>query len=283
MSTIATMLIAAQQKFVGSDTPRRDAEVLLGFVLQQDRAYLYTWPERELVAGEQLLFLELVERRAHGEPVAYLCGYRDFWNLTLQVNSVTLIPRPETELLVELALQRLPETSCRVLDLGTGTGAIALALASERKAWQLQACDWQEEAVCLATMNAQRLGLSHVQCFRSHWFDQVDKKDFDLIVSNPPYIDEADEHLQQGDLRFEPRSALVAGKQGFADLACIIDQSRQYLRPQGYLMLEHGFAQGEAVRTYMQQQGYAAIETFRDLAGCERVTLGQAGKELMHG
>lgn len=275
MPSIAAILAIAQQKLASSDTPRLDAEVLLGFVLRQDRAYLYTWPERELAIDEQQHFMTLLERRVRGEPIAYLSGYRDFWNFSLQVNDSTLIPRPETELLVELALQHLPETSCDVLDLGTGSGAIVLALATERQAWQVFGCDLSSDAVKLASRNAHALGVSQVHFFQSYWFDKVAKKDFDLIVSNPPYIDDADEHLRQGDVRFEPRSALVAGKQGFADLEWITDQARTYLRSGGWLMLEHGFSQGEQVRNFMRQCGYETVETFRDLADCERVTLGQ--------
>lgn len=275
MPTIAAVLVLAQQKFTSSDTARLDAEVLLGFVLRQGRAYLYTWPEQELAIDEEQRFMALVERRARGEPVAYLSGSRDFWNFSLQANDSTLIPRPETELLVELALQRLPETVCHVLDLGTGSGAIALALAVERPAWHVFGCDSNEDAVNLAIINGKKLGISQTHFFHSHWFEQVEKKDFDLIISNPPYIDETDEHLLVGDVRFEPRSALVAGKQGFADLEWIMDHARAYLRSGGWLMLEHGFSQGEQTRSFMQQCGYSAIETCRDLAGCERVTLGQ--------
>jgi len=275
MSTIASALAVAQQKLSSSDTPRLDAELLLGFVLQRDRTCLYTWPEWEIADEDERTFLALIDRRAWGEPVAYLLGYRDFWRFSLQVNHSTLIPRPETELLVELALQRLPEAFCRALDLGTGTGAIALALAMERPAWQIFGCDSHEEAVKLAVRNAQVLGVSQPRFFHSHWFDRVDRKDFDLIVSNPPYIDEADEHLLSGDVRFEPRSALVADKQGLADLECIVDQSRNHLRSGGWLMLEHGFSQGEWVRSFMQQCGYNIVQTYRDLAGCERATLGQ--------
>jgi len=275
MPTIAAVLAIAQQRLASSDTPRLDAEVLLSFVLRQDRTFLYTWPERELAMDEQQNFMALMERRACGEPVAYLSGYRDFWNFSLQVNDSTLIPRPETELLVELALQRLSHTFCQVLDLGTGSGAIALALAIERSAWQIFGCDSSQAAVNLAISNGKKLGISQVHFFHSHWFDRIDQKDFDLIVSNPPYIDEADEHLLMGDVRFEPRSALIASKQGFADLELIVDHSREYLRSGGWLMLEHGFAQGEQTRSFMRQCGYGSVDTYRDLAGCERVTLGQ--------
>jgi len=273
MFTIASALAAAQKELFSSDTPKLDAEVLLGFVLQQNRAYLYTWPEQKITREEERRFLALIERRVCGEPVAYLVGTRDFWSFSLRVNSSTLIPRPETELLVELALQRLPETCCQVLDLGSGSGAIALALARERPAWQISGCDSNEEAVKLATWNAGVLDLSQVHFLCSHWFDQVERNDFNLIVSNPPYIAEQDEHLLAGDVRFEPRSALVAKKNGFADLEYIIDRSRNYLRPGGWLALEHGFMQAAQVRSFMLDCGYEAVETFCDLAGCERVTL----------
>jgi len=275
MLTIARALTSAQDRLRSSDSSRRDAEVLLSWVLNQDRAYLYTWPERDLSAEQEQRFITLTERRALGEPVAYLTGYRDFWNLTLQVNASTLIPRPETELLVQLALQRLPESVCRIIDLGTGTGAIALALASERPRWQITAVDHQPDAVMLAQQNAKRLQLSRVEVKQSNWFEKISGEPFDLVISNPPYIDEADAHLQQGDVRFEPRSALVAGEQGLADIRQICVEARSRLKSGAWLMLEHGFQQGDAARNIFLKNGYETVETALDLNGHERVTLGR--------
>ncbi|MFX4312046.1 peptide chain release factor N(5)-glutamine methyltransferase, partial [Enterobacter sp. 63] len=214
-------------------------------------------------------------RRKTGEPVAHLVGEREFWSLPLYVSAATLIPRPDTECLVEQALARLPATRCCILDLGTGTGAIAMALASERPDCDVTAVDVMPDAVALAQRNQQRLGLSNVTVLQSSWFSALANRTFAMIVSNPPYIDEHDPHLAQGDVRFEPLTALVAANEGLADLDHIVSTSRQHLLPGGWLLVEHGWTQGEAVRALFTAAGYTAVETCRDYGGNDRLTLGQ--------
>lgn len=270
--TIQEALQRAMASLPG-DSPKLDAEVLLGFVLGQSRTYLYTWPERELSATQQSLLEELVARRASGTPVAYLVGEREFWSLPLQVNEHTLIPRPETELLVEQALARLPRSG-RALDLGTGTGAIALALVSERPDAEIWAVDASLEALKVARANVERLGLP-VQLVHSDWFAQVSGQRFHLIVSNPPYIAEADPHLGQGDVRFEPLTALASGRDGLTDIRQIVARAPAHLHPGGWLLFEHGYDQGAPVRELLTQAGFSGVETVQDYGGNDRVTLGQ--------
>lgn len=265
----------AAQRLSDSDTARLDAEVLLGKVLDKNRTYFYTWPERELSAEQQTQFEGLVARRKEGEPVAYLTGQQEFWSLPLQTDPQTLIPRPETELLVEQALNLFDASPIQVLDLGTGTGAIALALASERPVWQVSAVDRIADSVALAQRNAKQLNLN-ITVMQSDWFGAIAKSpSFSLIISNPPYIDAADEHLQQGDVRFEPASALVADEQGMADIRHISECAQDYLTPQGWLMFEHGWQQSQLVRDLLTELGYVAVHSVQDLAGIERITLGQ--------
>lgn len=262
-----------------SDTARLDLELLLARVLDQSRSYLYTWPERTLNQNQLERFETLLARRKAGEPVAHLLGEKEFWSLTLQVNDSTLIPRPETERLVETALELLGTEPRHVLDLGTGTGAIALALASERPAWRILAVDESPAAVQLAIENCRRLGFRNVEVTRSHWFGNVGPEAFDLIVANPPYIAEDDPHLKEGDLRFEPASVLVARDKGLGDIRHIVSDARQHLYSGGWLLIEHGFEQGEAVRQLFTAAGYAQVETRQDLAGRDRLTLGRIGQE----
>ncbi|MBU2886086.1 peptide chain release factor N(5)-glutamine methyltransferase [Gilvimarinus agarilyticus] len=265
----------ATQALTNSDSARLDAEVLLSAVLDKSRTYFYTWPERTLNDSEQQTFNALIKRRALGEPVAFLTGTQEFWSLPLKTHSQTLIPRPETELLVEQALALGIDDAAQVLDLGTGTGAIALALASERPSWQISAVDRIADSVNLARANAQHLKLN-VTIYQSNWFAAVPKHErFALIVSNPPYIDAEDEHLQQGDVRFEPASALVADEAGLADIRRISEQALDYLTPAGYLLFEHGWQQAALVRNLMNDLGYQHVHSVRDLAGIERVTIGQ--------
>ncbi|ALB62985.1 Methylase of polypeptide chain release factors [Cronobacter condimenti 1330] len=257
-----------------SESPRRDAEILLGFVTGRPRTFILAFGETLLTDDERQRLDTLLARRAKGEPVAYLIGQREFWSLPLEVSPATLIPRPDTECLVEQALARLPSTPCRILDLGTGTGAIALALASERPDCHVTALDVIPDAVALARRNAQRLGIDNITVLQSHWFSALTEARFSLIVSNPPYIDAEDPHLAQGDVRFEPTSALVAQKGGLADLDTLITDARRFLENDGVLLLEHGWQQGGAVRALFERAGYERIETCRDYGDNERLTLG---------
>ena len=258
-----------------SPTPRLDAELLLAQALGKSRGYLHTWPEREPEASQLERFQAALARRRAGEPVAYILGRQGFWSLDLDVASHTLIPRPDTELLVETALALLPATPLQVLDLGTGTGAIALALACERPAWQVTGVDRVPEAVALAQGNGTRLQLANARFAESCWFSALAGQRFQLIVSNPPYIAAADPHLSQGDVRFEPSSALVAGVDGLDDIRVIIEQVPAHLLAGGWLLLEHGFDQAEAVRELLGQRGFAAVDSRRDLGGHQRISLGQ--------
>ncbi|WP_250458578.1 peptide chain release factor N(5)-glutamine methyltransferase [Microbulbifer litoralis] len=274
MATIKQNL-ARSAGLEGSDSARLDTELLLAHCVGRDRTWLYTWPEYELAQAEQRAFDTLFERRENGEPVAHLLGEREFWSLPLKVDASTLIPRPETELLVETALEFCPAEKLRALDLGTGTGAIALALASERPGWQVLAAEKSAQAAALAEENRRALGLDNVQVLQSDWFAQIAPQEFELIVSNPPYIDAEDPHLDEGDVRFEPRSALVADRGGLADIERIARKSRRYLKTGGWLMLEHGWQQAEAVRGILAAAGFKRIESRRDLSGWERLTLGR--------
>ena len=273
MTIIASLLRAAE--LPDSPTARLDAELLLAAALGKSRSYLHTWPEKIVSSEAALTFAEYLMRRRAGEPVAYILGQQGFWNLDLEVAPHTLIPRPDTELLVETALDLLPATPAKVLDLGTGSGAIALALASERAAWQVTAVDRVLEAVALAERNRQRLQLENVNVFTSHWFSALADQRFDLIISNPPYIAAGDVHLAEGDVRFEPESALVAGADGLDDIREIIAASVQHLNAGGWLMLEHGYDQASAVRELLLAAGYAQVESRKDLGGHERITLGR--------
>ncbi|SIQ20441.1 peptide chain release factor N(5)-glutamine methyltransferase [Aquipseudomonas alcaligenes] len=273
MATIQSLLDSAD--LPASPTARLDAELLLAAVLGKPRSYLRTWPEHEPGAEQLAAFAALLERRRMGEPVAYILGHQGFWSLDLEVAPHTLIPRPDTELLVETALQLAPATPLRVLDLGTGTGAIALALASERGGWQVTGVDRIAEAVELAERNRQRLQLGNAEFRQSSWFDGLAGERFDLILSNPPYIAADDRHLGEGDVRFEPLSALVAGVDGLDDIRQIIAQAPQHLKAGGWLLLEHGYDQAEAVRGLLAATGFTAVDSRRDLGGHERISLGQ--------
>ncbi|WP_324030442.1 peptide chain release factor N(5)-glutamine methyltransferase [Aeromonas caviae] len=257
------------------ESPRADADALLCHLLDCRRSYLMTWPEHELDAAQQATLAGWLARRLNGEPIAHLIGEREFWSLPLKVSPATLIPRPDTEVLVEQALARLPGGPCALLDLGTGTGAIALALKSERPDADVWAVDRMPAAAALARTNSAALGLP-IEVRDGSWFAPLsDAPRFAMIVSNPPYIDGTDPHLHEGDVRFEPRSALVAEEQGLADIRLIVTQAPAHLVPGGWLLLEHGWDQGEAVRQLLLQQGYVQVETVRDYGDNERVTLGR--------
>lgn len=256
-----------------SDSSRLDAELLLCHVIQQPRSYLFTWSDRELSVEQVDAYEALLQRRLSGEPVAHLIGSQAFWTLDLEVTPDTLIPRPETETLVEVALDKLADGPFRVADLGTGTGAIALSLASERRGWQVVGCDRVDAAVQLAERNRQRLEISNAEFVQGSWFEPLQGR-FDMIVSNPPYIDPDDPHLQQGDVRFEPLSALIADNQGMAEIEQIADTARTFLNMGGWLLFEHGYDQGPVSRELLQRLGYTNVETIQDLGARDRVTLG---------
>ncbi|PAV27234.1 [protein release factor]-glutamine N5-methyltransferase [Tamilnaduibacter salinus] len=258
---------------IASESPRVDAERLLEHVIDRGPTWFRTWPDKVLTDDEDTRFQSLVERRAAGEPVAHLTGSQGFWSLDLAVSTDTLIPRPDTETLIEVALTLPLPANAQVLDLGTGTGAIALALASERGDWQVTACDSHRGAVDLAQRNAQACGLG-VSVQFSDWFHHLPVQPFDLIVSNPPYIRSGDPHLAQGDVRWEPVSALVSGEDGLDAIRHILREAPDWLGPSGWLALEHGYDQGQAVRALFRERGFADVATHRDYGDQERVTRG---------
>ncbi len=277
MQTIKTALDeAAKQLRSTSASALLDAEILLSQILEKNRTYLRAWPET--VLPQELIeeFNLLISIRKQGCPVAYLVRTREFWSREFHVTPDVLIPRPETELLVELALKRIPpHTPCQILDLGTGSGIIAITLATERPQASIIATDISPAALEVAKLNAVRHQVETVIFYQSAWFDDVPSGQFDLILSNPPYLAEHDPHLHSGDLRFEPQHALVAGKTGLEDIANIAENACHRLNPGGYLLLEHGYEQGLSVRNLLVNSGYSNIETFEDLAGLPRVTMGQ--------
>jgi release factor glutamine methyltransferase len=278
-----------------SSSARIEVQCLLQTVLQVNRAYLLTHPEQLLNADQQARYAALFERRLRGEPIAYILGEREFYGLNFKVTPATLIPRPDTELLVELALQRIPSPGLsatrsrergwgrgggfRVLDLGTGSGAIALSIAHARPDAEVTAVDASPEALELAQLNAQRLNLDNVRFLCSDWFSSLLNERFDIIVSNPPYIAADDMHLSQGDVRFEPISALASGADGLDDIRCIAAQAQAHLNGNGWLLFEHGYDQAARVRVLLQQAGFTAVFSARDLSGIERVSGGCAAPE----
>lgn len=255
-------------------SPRLEAELLLSHCLDRDRAWLFSYADHALPPHQVLLFKDLDRRRAAGEPTAYLLGYREFWNLRLTVTPDVLIPRVDSELLVEWGLELVAtDTLSRVLDMGTGSGAIALAIKASQPTAEVYAVDRSERALRVARNNAQNLGLE-VTFFRGDWFAGLPVGRFSLIVANPPYIAPGDPHLSAGDLLAEPIEALVSAEEGYADLYQIISGSRDRLEPGGWLLLEHGWEQGEGVRTALYRAGFQQIQTRLDLGGRERVSGG---------
>jgi len=269
-------LLDAATRWLPGDEARGEAEMLLAHALGRSRTWLFTWPEHEPDAAQREQFERLVAARERGEPVAYLLGRRGFWTFDLQVTPAVLIPRPETELLVELALARLPmDVACNVADLGTGSGAIALAIAHERPRANVLATDASADALAVARANADRLGLRNVGFAQGSWCDALGAAVFDVIVSNPPYIAAADAHLAQGDLRFEPASALASGVDGLDAIRAIVAQAPAHLADGGWLLLEHGWEQATAVRALLEAAGYCEVGSARDHAGHERITFGR--------
>jgi release factor glutamine methyltransferase len=276
--TIAEALQQASARLAAHDSARLDAEVLLMHVLNKPRSHLHAWPEQVLRGTALARFETLVTRRAAGEPVAHLTGRREFWSLALEVTADTLIPRPDTETLVEQALALLPANQplC-VADLGTGSGAIAIALAHERHHWRLYALDRSPACVSVARRNAARLGVPGLRFLIGDWSNAFSSASLDAIVANPPYVDVDDPHLQQGDVRFEPPTALAAGADGLDDIRRLTADAPRVLRPGGYLLLEHAPAQSRAIQDLLLQRNFKDIRTVCDLAGRERVTSARRG------
>ncbi len=278
MATVSAVLQRSAELQPASDSALLDTELLLCHCLNVDRTWLKTWPDHQLQDAEIAEFDQLFSRRLQGEPVAFIVGSQGFWTLNLCVSPHTLIPRPETELIVEQALQLALPAASQVLDLGTGTGAIALALATERPDWQIIGVDVQSQAVELAEHNRQLHQLNNVSILQSDWFSALASAQpahkFDLIVSNPPYIEAEDSHLLAGDVRFEPASALVAGVDGLDDLRLIIGQSSGFLQQAGWLLVEHGYNQGALVRDLFVAAGFQSVNTYADYNQLDRITLG---------
>lgn len=276
MTIIEALNITQQRLNLISDTARLDAECLLCFVLDKPDVYLRTWPEMVLSAEQQIFFERLVLRREQGEPIAYIVEQKEFWSLNFKVNKHTLIPRPDTELLVQQVLDINKQQALKsILELATGSGAIAVSIATEFNAIndivKLLATDISEQALGVARFNAERYQ-QNIEFIESDWFNNIPKQQFDLIVVNPPYIEENDSHLTQGDVRFEPNAALVSGIDGLTAIRTIIKQAKSWLQPNGWLLVEHGYNQAAAVQKLFADCGYSAVKTKQDLSQVDRIT-----------
>jgi release factor glutamine methyltransferase len=259
-----------------SESAQLDTEILLCEVLEKNRAYLRTWPEQVLTQKQHDAFQLLLNKRSQGHPIAYITGQKEFWSRNFTVNQHVLVPRPETELLVELALDLLPDNKPGVvLDLGTGSGAIGLTVAAERPTTLVIATDNSQQALEVAKTNALQHKIDNIQFQLSHWFKQLDSQQFNLVLSNPPYIGAGDPHLSQGDVRFEPENALIAKQNGLQDIFEIAEAARQHLFPGGYLLVEHGYNQKQPVQSIFQKLNYTNINSYCDLAEQPRVMMGQ--------
>ncbi len=269
---IRVLLQQATAALAQSTSPRLDIEIILCHCLKVPRSYLYMYPEQELPSSILVEFQALLSKRQQGYPIAYLIGQREFWSLNLMVTPATLIPRPETELLVDLALAKIPpEMEFSIADLGTGSGAIALAIAKERPQVMVYGVDKSLAALEVAKLNAKHLQISNVIFIAADWLTAFAPATFDLVVSNPPYLAEQDPHLAEGDIRFEPAMALVAGHDGLQDYRILIKQAKSILKPEGKLLFEHGYQQAESIASLLTEQGYSAISAYRDLADKPRV------------
>ncbi len=277
INTVENLLsIAIQQLDNTSPSARLDAEILLAFSLNKSRTWLRTWPEQRVDQSVSNQFNQLIEQRHQGLPIAYLIGQREFWAHTFQVSKDVLIPRPETELLVEHCLHIiLPDQPQLILELGTGSGAIAISIAAEHPQAQITATDISQPALEIARINADSAAVSNIQFLQSDWFNNIDKRGFALIISNPPYIEQNDPHLQQGDVRFEPRLALTSGSDGLRDIQIIAQQAQNHLATNAYLALEHGYNQHLAVAQILSNNHYTNIKNHHDLQGNPRITIAQ--------
>jgi len=277
MSTTIRQLLqqATEQLTPVSKTARLDAEVLLAHILKKERVYFLTWPEKPVDPSTQQHYMSLLKRRTQGEPVAYIIGSREFWTLHLSVNTDTLIPRPETEILVQESLHLLREdTPYDIVDLGSGSGAIALAIASERPLCHIVGVDQSTQAVQLATENARQLALDNVTFQQGDWLAGFADHSVDMIVSNPPYVAAGDPHMSEGDVRFEPTSALLAGPEGLDAYIKILPEAQRCLRPKSWLLMEHGYDQQDRLGELMAQSGFRDIHGIKDFSGQPRVIMG---------
>ncbi|MGJ0485066.1 MAG: peptide chain release factor N(5)-glutamine methyltransferase [Methylomicrobium sp.] len=276
MSTIATLLREAVSQLDSSDSAALDAEILLCLALERPRSHLRAWPNRKPEQRQIRHFQALLQQRRQGTPIAYLTGRREFWSREFQVTPEVLIPRPETELLIEISLSLFPKDQpANIIDLGTGSGIIAITLAKELPGAAVTATDLSLTALNVAKRNAADHRADHIRFLYSNWFNAVPPVNFDLVISNPPYIAEDDRHLGQGDVRFEPRTALTAPRQGLADIQTIADAARRYLKTGGHLLIEHGFDQEQAVQSIFRDLGYDSVRTHKDLSGQPRATYGK--------
>lgn len=273
---ISQLLLSASTQLTGlTESPRLDAEVLLAHLLEKNRTWLATWPDKTLSNTEITDFEQLLQRRIAGEPVAHITGLREFWSLPLHITKDTLIPRPDTELMIETILSAYPVNSdIELVDMGTGSGAIALALASERPNWKITATDKSSAALNIAKYNAEQLNLKNIEFLFGSWFEPLAGKVFDIIASNPPYIPEQDPHLSQGDVRFEPRSALASGDDGLDDIRALCKQAKHHLKHKGMLIMEHGFNQKTEMQEIFTVSGYKNISQHHDLSLNPRLTSG---------
>jgi len=277
MSNIQTLIEIAVTQLEGvSDSARLDAEILLAYTLEKPRSHLRAWPEKLLTETQLNQFKGLLRKRSQGVPIAYLTGYREFWSLPFKVTPAVLIPRPETELLVELSLELLTDKpAAHIIDLGTGSGVIAITLAVERPDLTVIASDLSAQTLAVAQDNAAQHQTTSIQFIQSDWLSDIPAQLFDLVISNPPYIDSEDPHLLEGDVRFEPNRALIASEQGLGAIKKLCHQAGYFLKPGGYLLIEHGYHQQSAVQAIFNTFNYQSVVTHTDLAGIPRVTMGQ--------
>tara|TARA_B100000989_G_scaffold287517_1_gene257212 strand:+ start:930 stop:1775 length:846 start_codon:yes stop_codon:yes gene_type:complete len=274
--TIKEALTQAADLLTDSDSSLLDSEVLLAHVLKKTRSYFRAWPEKVLTPNELKAFQHLIEQRKTGQPIAYLTGEREFWSRSFNVSPDVLIPRPDTELLIDIVQENFsPDQAFSILDLGTGSGIIAITLALEFKNATVTAVDISEKALSMAKKNARQHKADHIQFILSSWFKNIPKNRFDLIISNPPYISPNDQHLREGDVRFEPNSALIAQDNGLDDFKKIITKASVFLNPKGTILLEHGFQQGAIVKNLLESSGFVQIRHYQDIQGHVRATLGK--------